>query len=279
MSRYCASCGTEVDDTAIFCPTCGQPIDQEVETAIPPAPGWPDPSDAAAAEDPYGAPTRPFEPPADAPPAPGRGWSAAPNAEPEPEPVPRQPEPIRPVSERRATPDAEAPMPPERAAAPPSAPAPVDRTPAPASAPAAPAAPAPAQPSPTSTASPLASLPITAPVTLSGWLVGVGAGVAAIGALISLFDSVGAVVDLLLLIALAAVALSVFFSAVLPAFAQLRLATLAIVLVAFGAAMDRLLVGIAGAGELLLFLGTAAAVIGVLLLELGRDQPLGGPHS
>jgi hypothetical protein len=29
-------------------------------------------------------------------------------------------------------------------------------------------------------------------------------------------------------------------------------------------------------GELLLFLGAAAAVIGALLLELGRDQPLGG---
>ena len=255
MSRYCASCGTEVDDTAIFCPTCGQPIDQEVETAIPPAPGWPEPSDAAA-EDPYGAPTRPFEPPAEPPPAPDWGQAqAAPSPEPEPvprepEPVPRQPEPIRPVSERRATPDAEAPMPPE-----------------------------PAAPSATSTASPLANLPITAPVTLSGWLVGIGAGVAALGALISLFDSVGAVVDLLLLIALAGVALSVFFSASLPAFAQLRLATMVIVLVAFGVALDRLLVGIAGAGELLLFLGTAAAVIGVILLELGRDQPLGGPHS
>lgn len=176
-------------------------------------------------------------------------------------------------------------MPPEPVATPAPAPAPVEGTPEPASAPAAPAAPAPAQPpptstsSPTSTASPLANLPITAPVTLSGWLVGIGAGVAAIGALISLFDSVGAVVDLLLLIALAGVAVSVFFSASLPAFAQLRLATMVIVLVALGAAMDRLLVGIAGAGELLLFLGTAAAVIGVVLLELGRDQPLGGPHS
>ena len=25
MTRFCANCGTEVDDNAVFCPTCGQP--------------------------------------------------------------------------------------------------------------------------------------------------------------------------------------------------------------------------------------------------------------
>jgi hypothetical protein len=29
-------------------------------------------------------------------------------------------------------------------------------------------------------------------------------------------------------------------------------------------------------GELFLFLGTAMAAIGAIILELGRDQPLGG---
>jgi hypothetical protein len=120
------------------------------------------------------------------------------------------------------------------------------------------------------------SVPVSAPVTLSGWLIGIGAAIAAIGALFALFDGGRPVVDLLILAAMAGVAVSVFFSSSLPAFGHLRLATLAIVLVAFGAAADRILAGLGGAGELLLFLGAAAAVIGVVLLETGRDQPLGG---
>ena len=51
--------------------------------------------------------------------------------------------------------------------------------------------------------------------------------------------------------------------------------TLAIALVGFGAALDRIGFGGAGIGALLLFLGTAAAAIGAILLELGRDEPLG----
>ena len=44
MPRFCANCGTEVEDLAVFCPTCGQPIDQASETEIPAAPAWPDPA-------------------------------------------------------------------------------------------------------------------------------------------------------------------------------------------------------------------------------------------
>lgn len=116
---------------------------------------------------------------------------------------------------------------------------------------------------------------VTTPLTLSGWLIGVGAALAAIGALISLFDGVRTVVDLLVLVAMGGVAISVFFSSSIPAFGHVRLATLAIVLVAFGAGADRILGGVGGAGELLLFLGAAAAVIGAVLLEIGRDQPMG----
>jgi hypothetical protein len=120
-------------------------------------------------------------------------------------------------------------------------------------------------------------MPVTAPVTLSGWLIGGGAAIAAIGALVALLDGGSrAIVDLLVLLAMAAVAVTIFFASRMPALANLRLATLALVLVAFGAATDRILAGVGGVGELLLFLGAAAAVIGVLLLELGRDQPLGG---
>jgi hypothetical protein len=55
--------------------------------------------------------------------------------------------------------------------------------------------------------------------------------------------------------------------------------TLVVVLLAFGMAIDRIMFGGAGIGELLFFLGAAAAAIGAILLELGRDQPLGGPQS
>jgi hypothetical protein len=110
---------------------------------------------------------------------------------------------------------------------------------------------------------------------LSGWLIGVGAAIAAVGALISLFDGVRTVVDLLVLVAMAGVAASVFLASSLPAFGHLRLATLAIVLVALGAGTDRILGGVGGVGELLLFLGAAAAVIGAVLVEIGRDQPMG----
>jgi hypothetical protein len=121
----------------------------------------------------------------------------------------------------------------------------------------------------------LASAPVSAPVTLSGWLIGGGAAIGAIGALVGLFDGAGTPVELLLLVALVGVAASVFAAAALPAIPHLRLVTLGIVLVGFGVALDRIGIGGAGIGTLLLFLGTAAAAIGAVILDLGRDQPLG----
>lgn len=267
MTRFCASCGTEVDETAIFCPTCGQPIDQDVEAAIPPAPAWPEPA-AAAADRPVRdeAPTRPIEPEWGSPPEPppaDPAWEAAQTPPPPaaPPPVRREPPPIEPVSERHYEPEPE-PAPRPDVPAPISPPPPADR-------------PAPPPPRPAG-ASPLSTVPITTPVTLSGWLIGIGAILAAVGALIALFDGIRTVVDLIVLVAMAAVAVSIFFSSRLPAFGHLRLAVLAIVLVAFGAATDRILAGVGSAGELLVFLGAAAVVIGAILLETGRDQPLGG---
>ena len=119
-------------------------------------------------------------------------------------------------------------------------------------------------------------LRVTMPVTLSAWLIGGGAIVGALGALAGLFGGVVSAVDLLLLLALAGIAITVFFSASVPEIANLRIATLAVVLVGFGVALDRIFLGVAGPGALLLFLGTAAAAIGGIILELGRDQPMGG---
>jgi hypothetical protein len=125
--------------------------------------------------------------------------------------------------------------------------------------------------------SPAANLPLTMPVTLSGWLIGGGAALGALGALISLFEGAVNPIELLLPIVLLGVAATVFASSALPAIPHLRLATLAVVLVAFGASLDRIGLGGTGIGWLLLFLGSAAAAIGAVILELGRDQPLGAP--
>jgi hypothetical protein len=254
VTRFCANCGTEVDDNAVFCPTCGQPIDQETESEMPPAPSWPEPEPRAAS--PTFEPAEPAAaepPPAEPPIRDDRGWSS----QPEPEPEPWAAEVTR-VVEPQPRPDAEEDAAPASGAPPSHA----------------------SIPPPTrSPARPAVDLPVTMPVTLSAWLIGGGAALGAIGALIALFDGLGTAIDVLLLVGLLAVAASVFLSDRLPNVPQLRLATLAVVLVAFGVALDRLGFGRAGAGELLLFLGTAAAAIGAIILETGRDQPLGGPSA
>ena len=47
-TRFCGNCGTEVDDDAAFCPSCGRPIAafeaDDPAAAIPPAPAWPGPA-------------------------------------------------------------------------------------------------------------------------------------------------------------------------------------------------------------------------------------------
>ncbi len=111
---------------------------------------------------------------------------------------------------------------------------------------------------------------------LSGWLIGGGAVAAALGAVIGLVGGFFNAIDLVLLVAMLLIAATVFFSANVPAVPQLRLITLVVVLIGFGIALDRIGFGRAGVGTLLVFLGTAAAAIGAIVLELGRDQPVGG---
>lgn len=120
------------------------------------------------------------------------------------------------------------------------------------------------------------NVPVTMPVTLSAWLIGGGAALGGLGALIGLFGGILNPIEFILLVALIGVAATVFFSNTVPAIPHLRLVTLAVVLVAFGVALDRIGFGIAGLGELLLFLGCGAASIGAIVLELGYDQPVGG---
>jgi zinc-ribbon domain len=259
MTRFCANCGTEVDETAAFCPTCGQPIDQADEVGIPPAPAWPEPSPQAEVPPPvddsspaYEPPPAPSAPPAEPRSAPEPASAAAPSrAEPNWSDLRYQ----RATGRVRGEDPTRAEIPPPAGAVPPP----------PASGRASPSAPA-------------VNLPITWPVTLSGWLIGGGALVGAIGALIGLFGDAFNPIDLLLLLLLIGIAVTVFLSANVPAVPQLRLATLVVALIGFGMGLDRIGFGGVGVGALLLFLGTAAAGIGCILLELGRDEPLGGPR-
>jgi hypothetical protein len=139
-----------------------------------------------------------------------------------------------------------------------------------------PAAPPPPPPASAASAGPSVNVPLTMPVTLSGWLIGVGALVGGLGIVIGIIDGGFLnVIDLVLLLGLIAISVAVFFSASLTSFPNLRLATLVVALIGFGVALDRIGFTGAGVGELLVFLGTAAAAMGVIILELGRDQPLG----
>lgn len=242
MARFCGSCGTEVDDTAVFCPTCGQPIDEGSEAAIPAAPAWPDPAVNDTGDRAVPERTAGGEPAA----------AAAPSVpEPEPEPIPEAPTRV----EQR-----------------PPQPEPVDRS-------AERAAPEPEPERGKGRGLPEVNLPITMPVTLSAWLIGVGALLAVLGLLVILVGDGLNVIDLLLLLALLGVAAAVFFSGSVPAVQHLRLATLVVATITFGVALDRIGFRAGGAGELLLFLGGAAAAIGAIILELGQDQPLAGPQS
>lgn len=202
MTRFCPSCGTEVDESALFCPSCGQPIVATGEAEPASAPASPQPHASAAQTEAH--------PRAAASEGTGR---PAPAAQPPPSGVP-----------------------------PPSQ----------------------------------LNVPVTWPATLSGWLIGVGVAVAALGALIGFFDPFFNPIDVLLLPAFLAIAATVFFAASVPKVPHLALVTMAVALIGFGAGVDRIGFGGAGLGDLLLFLGTAAATIGALVLELGHDQPLGG---
>jgi hypothetical protein len=238
-TRYCGSCGTEVDEDASFCPSCGRAIEPErggtgndQTAAIPPAPAWPTPPPAAAAE-----PT----------PAPSAGQPAA-------------------SDDRLREP---APMSPSPAAAEPPPPAgdPPGATPPPGGS--GPERPGAAQ----------VELPITWPVTMSGWLIGAGSLVAAVGFLADMFAfrGAGSALSIIFLLLMLGVAATVFLSASVPAIPHLRLATLCLVFVALGVALDRLGFNAAGFGTLLILLGAAAAAAGAVILELGRDRPMSGP--
>lgn len=222
---------------ARFCPNCGT----EVEDQAVFCPTCGQPIDQASETEFPAAPAWPEQPVEE----------VAPRAAADQDSQTRFEEPTRTEAAPRTSAESVAPLPPPPAAAAPS-------------------------PSAAERSAPPVKVPITMPVTLSAWLIGGGAAVAALGVVIGLFGGFLNPIDLVLLLALIAIAATVFLSANVPAIPHLRLMTLAVVLIGFGVALDRIGFGAAGVGELLLFLGTAAAAIGAIILELGRDQPMGG---
>lgn len=236
MTRYCASCGTEVDERALFCPTCGQPIEDADTADLPPAPAWPDdPPDlpdhgGVAEEPPHEAPTAPQARRAPVEPA-------APVAAPPPRAVPE--------GEPRGGPGEDD----------------GSRRPA----------------------WETIDVPITWPVTLSGWLIGIGAFVGALAMFLPWrppgvdgFGGFDSAVNVLMLVALLAVAAWVFFSSRMPAIPHQRLGALVIVAIGLGIGLDRVGLGTAGVGAALFVLAMLAAAIGAVLVEIGADRPLGG---
>lgn len=298
-TRFCVHCGTEVDEQAAFCPACGNPLDGPPVNEIPAAPAWPQrlrsqpeaepeperepeleaapehpaaPADAEAAH----AARRPSAPPSE-PPLPD--WLSEsepetlvePHAEPEPEAT-RLVGEIQPTTEEDAN-ESEVELAEERAPLRPVSPI------RPAARPGPEATPGATGPGPSSGERPggmaqQLDLPITWPVTLSGWLIGVGAFVGALAVVLD-FRAFVNPVTLIAFVVLLAVAATIFFAANLPSIPHRQLWVLVAVLVAFGAALERIGGGTAFAG-LVFFLGSGAAAIGAILLELGLDRPLGG---
>lgn len=286
-TRFCGHCGTEVDDDAAFCPSCGRPIaayDADDQTAaIPPAPAWPTPAPAADA-----APGGSAEPAA----ADERGgWDPEPSSSPvseEPTAAGAQSEPYQAAAYQAPAgapptdpPPAEEPPPAYEPPAhePPAYEPPARRSAPPPAAPPPAGMPPPAAAMPDRSSGPQVELPITWPVTMSGWLIGGGTFVAGIGFVADMFAFRGAgnAMNVIFLLLMLGIAATVFLSATVPAIPHLRLATLCIVFVALGVALDRLGFSVAGFGTLLVLLGTAAAAAGAVILELGRDQPMAGP--
>jgi hypothetical protein len=277
-TTFCVICGTEVDEQATFCPACGNPMDAPPTSDIPPAPAWPRRRQAAQPE-----PTDATEAALDVEEADDDEDEQETPLDPAPfiEPTATYATPASAASPRDAVEDAtdlddERPFQGRESARPgPIIPPPVQSSSSGGSATGGSDAPAGASVHPDqSRTGPQFDVPITWPVTLSGWLIGIGSFVGALAVLLD-FRAFTNPVTLIAFLLLLGVAATVFFSANVPAIPHRQMWVLVIVLIAFGAAFERVGAGTYFAG-LVFFLGTGAAAVGAIILELGMDRPLGG---
>jgi hypothetical protein len=269
MARACANCGTEVDDDALFCPTCGEPIERGGEPDLPPAPDWP--ASAAGAS----------------------GAGASQPASADRVETPAEMEPEREHEATRAAPaaaagDVEEPPNPQRDYAQPTtsredAEVPPWRRGA---AYRAASAPAPAASGPIP-ARPGALRPegiIRPPTTLSGWLIGGGALVAVVGMLLPWVVSgtytgswgLASGINLLFTLVLLALLVLIFLPHLVPDLPEGKLVLLAIALIGVGMGLDRLGLPLTGSGAMVFLIGMLACAAGAFLAQLGLDRAVGG---
>ena len=258
MARACANCGTEVDDEALFCPTCGEPINRSGEPDLPPAPDWP------ATSTPEGPTAEATEEP--------------PRAEPMPaEPVePAPTEPTRAASPMPAR--VEAPPPADGGGVPPWRRGAAYRaaTPPPPSGPAAPIPPRPGALRPEGFVRP--------PDTLSGWLIGIGALVGTVAMLLpwvvvgTYIGSWGLAsgINLLFTLVLIGVLVLVFLPHLVPDVPHKDLVLLGVALIGVGVGLDRLGLPLTGMGATIFLIGMLAFATGAFLAQLGLDRQVGG---
>jgi hypothetical protein len=119
----------------------------------------------------------------------------------------------------------------------------------------------------------ISELPFSWPTTLSGWLIGVGSVVAALGLIASLDRAVSA----LLFLTLLWIAASVFLAHRIPEIPRQRFAVLAATLIGLGVALDRAGFTVRG-WDTAFLIGMLAAAGGALLIELDRDRPMPPPE-
>jgi len=269
MARACANCGTEVDDDALFCPTCGEPIERNGEPDLPPAPDWPaSPAGATTSSAPQLASGERAEESVEvehvpepeatrAGPAVAPGVLGAPATPEYPQPTPSQEDAEIPPWRRGAA---------YRAASPPVSEA---------------SAPIPTRPG--------ALRPegiLRPPTTLSGWLIGIGVLVGTAAMLLPWAVAVSGTytggwglasgINLLFTLVLIAVLVVVFLPHVVPEVPHRNLVLLSIALVGVGIGLDRLGLPLTGSGAMIFLIGMLASATGAFLAQLGLDRTVGG---
>jgi len=311
VAQVCASCGTEVDEDAIFCPTCGLPIQSAAEPQLPPAPDWPS---SPRAPEPMASRPAPVEPAAPEPSLPDIDETQSQPAsaswgEPQTDPgtpVPEAP-PSPPAAEdvppwRRGVAFRPTPVPPPPAADEPSGEpqeaqqratwdaAPADAEPVPSWR----ASPPPAEVPPPAVAAPVPrAVPetglrpeptVVVPETIGGWIGSIGAAVGVLALFLPWQAGFGYTaswglasgVNLLFGIVLLALLVGLLLPNLVPGIPRRNLWIAGIGLVGVGIGLDRLGLPLTGMGATVFLIAMLLVAGAGLLAELGLDRRTGG---
>jgi zinc-ribbon domain len=306
MSTVCTSCGTEVDEDAIFCPTCGQPIRAAAEPQLPQAPDWPQPPaspiEPMGSDPVVGASSDATAPVGWAEPAPPESRAPANEGVDEP-PPPAAPPPDLPPWRRAAGFQRTSVPPPVTPAAGPAF-AGTDTPEVPPVQPATPepaveseggwsTVPPPVRPDPLaafrSTPSPAeGSAPpsptVELPETLSGWLASAGAFMGILSLFLPWREGFGYTaswglasgINVIVGIMLLAMLVVLLAPRLLPRIPRRNLWITAIGLVGVGLGLDRLGLPLTGMGANIFLIAMLLIAAGGLLAELGFDRQVGG---